>query len=421
MFRKFYVKLQTSELVSSRVNSPQENKNNTLAQRFPEIAREYDPIKNKGRGASNSISCNSTTNYYWICKKGHSFEASVARRIKCVETNIIACPHCRRMMDPSLLSVSHPDIAKGWDHVRNRGNGKNVPITSTVRYYWVCDNGHSFREAPLSLVEKKLSGIESCPFCRDEDVIKPAKPESLSILYPDIASEWDYAKNKSLPGYVCWNSKRHYYWLCEHGHSYTATPLDRIEDMKNCRKSCPQCKKHTDPKYLKVSYPEIAKEWDESNNIKGIVDITCKNAKGCYWLCSEGHSYKASPLSRIKLFELNIEACPKCRNKNVRIVTRKPKSNSIVTRMPKSNSIAIMYPELLSEWDYERNNMTCAPEQTSSTSKKAFRWICKNGHTYWQSPYDRVEHHKNGTESCPHCKKKISSQSYCTEEKGYKG
>ena len=59
-------------------------------------------------------------------------------------------------------------------------------------------------------------------------------------------------------------------------------------------------------------------------------------------------------------------------------------------------SLAEHNPELLKEWDYEKNKVD--PKNVSyGTGEKAW-WICPRGHNYYSSIYGR----RKGS-SCPYC------------------
>ena len=61
--------------------------------------------------------------------------------------------------------------------------------------------------------------------------------------------------------------------------------------------------------------------------------------------------------------------------------------------LPEQLDIAAMYPELMPEWDDERDPHTVLP-----SSHKMIRWKCSRGHTYEAMPYSRVRGSR-----CPYC------------------
>ena len=83
-------------------------------------------------------------------------------------------------------------------------------------------------------------------------------------LYPEIAKQWHPTKNGDItPGQVAAHSNKPFFWLCEKGHTFEATP------DKRTREGCPYCSNRRVLKGfndLLTSYPDIAKEWDYSVN-----------------------------------------------------------------------------------------------------------------------------------------------------------
>lgn len=97
-----------------------------------------------------------------------------------------------------------------------------------------------------------------------------------------------------------------------------------------------------------------------------------------WWKCKKGHSFYASVSSRTNLKS----GCPYCSNQKVIIGY---------------NDLATTNPELLKEWNYERN-MDITPQSVTAGSGKKVWWKCKNGHEWLSSIYNR----KRGR-NCPVC------------------
>ena len=64
----------------------------------------------------------------------------------------------------------------------------------------------------------------------------------------------------------------------------------------------------------------------------------------------------------------------------------------------KENSVAAVFPELITEWDIEKNEGV-TPDAFSARNNKRVWWKCKNGHSWLASINSRGEH-KLG---CPFC------------------
>ena len=171
---------------------------------------------------------------------------------------------------------------------------------------------------------------------------------SLAILRPDVASKWDYVKNQDLtPDMFTVSSNEIIWWKCpDCGHEWKCS----INSMtRKGRFGCAECsKKHRGRSFtqgvvkkvgsLAETMPELAKEWHPIKN--GDLtpnDITAGKFKPVWWLCPKcGYEWQASPNNRKRGI-----GCPCCSG-----------------RVPKTgvNDLETLYPELLKEWNYERNS-----------------------------------------------------------------
>ena len=102
--------------------------------------------------------------------------------------------------------------------------------------------------------------------------------------------------------------------------------------------------------------PDLLAEWDYDKNL-GIVypeNVTCGMQFKVWWKCARGHSWKSSIHSRAT----KNTACPYCDD-------------------IRSETLAEKRPDLLKEWDYERNNeLGIYPDAIAWSSHKEVCWIC---------------------------------------------
>ena len=97
---------------------------------------------------------------WWRCDKGHSYHASVYRRLK-VGSGCGICSHNILMKNENDLLTTNPEIAQEWDYDKNDCNPDEVMAGSNIKKYWfICPKGHSYQATPLS--RKKGS---NCPVC----------------------------------------------------------------------------------------------------------------------------------------------------------------------------------------------------------------------------------------------------------------
>jgi len=145
----------------------------------------------------------------------------------------IGCPICsgHQVGKYNNLAYLRPDLAKEW-HPNNNITPEEVTVSSGKRIYWicsVCDYGKN-KEWCSPCNDRVRYG---CPACNGKVV---SDRNRLSILYPRIASEWDYNRNKESPENVMVRSHTSYWWKCAQGHSYKATVDSRTGGKTGCKK-----------------------------------------------------------------------------------------------------------------------------------------------------------------------------------------
>lgn len=103
------------------------------------------------------------------------------------------------------------------------------------------------------------------------------------------------------------------------------------------------------------------------------------------WICSLGHKFSIDPCKFTNPNRcggnIGIFKCPYCNGQKIQVGF---------------NDLATTRPDLASEWDYDRNNIT--PQQVTKGSHKDVWWKCKNGHS-WKARISARDY-KNG---CPYC------------------
>lgn len=144
---------------------------------------------------------------------------------------------------------------------------------------------------------------------------------SLTVVYPHIAKEWDYEKNKPIiPENVSSGSSQTYYWKCSNcGYSWSAKVLTR----KNGH-GCPECYKRNKGNITHIARlkdgkntlakvnPLLAEEWNYQLNgelTPSMVIPSCRTK--VFWTCKCcGNVWKATVGNRN-----NGSGCPICARK----------------------------------------------------------------------------------------------------------
>ena len=187
------------------------------------------------------------------------------------------------------------------------------------------------------------------------------KENSLLLLNPVLAQEWNYEKNGNLkPESFFSNSGKKVWWKCDKKHEWQASIYSR-----NNGNGCPYCSN----KKLLQGYNDLqtintalASEWNYEKN-EGLIplDVMFNSNKKVWWKCKKGHEWQAAITHRY-----NGTNCPYCSNKKI---------------VQGFNDLTTCNPTLAQEWNYEKNG-GLKPEQFSIHSGKKVWWKCQNGHEW---------------------------------------
>jgi hypothetical protein len=275
------------------------------------------------------------------------------------------------------LAEKFPAFAAEWDAA---GNGDLTPNDVTYgsdwAVSWLCPKGH----APYtSKVSYRTCRNRGCPICGRAKLDAPKKGKSLAEAFPDIAAEWDYEKNHPLtPADVAPRSNKKAYFVCPKGHGSTESYISN----RTAGNGCPDCGKESAATKastravargtLADANPALVAEWNTELNTLTPSDVSPGTPKVVWWNCPEGHSpYKAQVARRHRG-----QGCPPCGEERRRAALI---ANN--NRGPKpGHSLADKRPDLIPEWDTERNTLT--PADVAVNSHHLVHWVCPDGHRF---------------------------------------
>ena len=410
-----------------------------------QLMAEWDFEKNNEISPSN-ITIGSGIKIWWKCNKGHSWNATIKDRARGR-----GCPFCagqKIITGVNDLATTHPSIAKQWHPQKNTNSPANVFPQSNKSVWWICEKGHEYTASPAHRTTRN----SGCPICSGKTILVGFN--DLATTNPALAREWDYKKNKDLfPTQISRGSEKKVWWSCSRGHSWRAAIYSRVSGV-----GCPYCAKELQSSfpekaiyfYIKKSFHDaianyrhekmnsleldmfipslqLGIEYDGERWHQKIEKDLCKNR-----LCTEvGITLIRirEPACPILLDELSI--CIKRESKKIGLdktikclltkiceianidcaidIDLKRDSIAILNLLnplEKENNIAIIKPNLVSEWDYQKNG-TLLPNMVTIGSDKKVWWICPKGHSYFSSVSSRV-----GGRGCPVCSGKTISKGY---------
>ena len=186
-----------------------------------------------------------------------------------------------------------------------------------------------------------------------------AAQHNLEHLTDEFVSDGDLT-----PDTIGFDSLKEVKWICSYGHTETESPHKRVR-----RGYCSVCGPERKGSAAQVC-PDILKYWNDPRDPYK-TSPTC--TEYIQWKCPQGHIWKRRLTDQIKL-----NSCPDCKKKE--------------------NSFFAHHPEMLKEWDSDKNG-SINPDTLPAFSQAKYYWCCRNGHSYKASPAYLMRHKIR----CPIC------------------
>jgi hypothetical protein len=298
-----------------------------------------------------NVSKGTKKKFEWKCRKGHIFLATVYNR-----TAGYGCPYCsgNKVLDGfNDLKTTHPVIAQELQDVDPR----TISMGTHRKLKWKCSKGHIY----LNTVNARTSQNQNCPFCSGKQVL--AGFNDIATTHPELASQI-YEGNAE---HVTRGSKQVFTWRCELGHMYKVS----IGERAGKNRGCPYCagkKVLSGFNDLLTTHPELAGELVGSEGNK----VSKGSGKKLEWKCLLGHEYVATVASRTLG-----SGCPICAGDKV---------------LAGFNDLETTHPAIAAEL------LNGDPREVSKGMDKSFLWACPTGHSYSAPVKNRVSN-----QNCPYC------------------
>ena len=366
-------------IATGESNAKIKDDSKSLINVFPDVVNVWNYEKNFPLKPEQFMSA-SNKRVWWKCSKcGYEWETTI-----CSKSHHTMCGRCKRLYDikhgnrvyvksgVNDIATKMPELLMEWDFDKNIINPNSIAFSSATKVWWKCEKGHELFDSPRNRNNHGI--INKCPYCSGKKLL-PGFNDFGSIM-PELLKEWDYEKNKVDPTTIIKGSHLKFYWTCSIGHSYQTSVGNRMSG-----KGCPYC---ASQKVLKgfndflSNNPKLASEWNyEKNTIKP--DEIAKNSGiSVWWKCNKGHEWHATIYNRVKN---GGNGCPYCSNRVV---------------LKGFNDLKTTHPNLLKEWDYEKNRIQ--PDEIIAGSTRKVWWKCENGHEWYASIVSRAKNH-----FCPVC------------------
>lgn len=412
---------------------------NDLLTANSELAKEWNYDRN-GDLKPNQILPGTEKKVWWKCSEGHEWSASVYNRNKGV-----GCPYCSNfavLVGFNDLATTNPELAAEWNYEKN-GDLKPTDVTagSHKKVWWKCSKGHEWNIA----IKARSSG-NNCPYCSNKKTLSGYN--DFLTVYPELAAEWS-DKNPISPSEIIRGGDRKYYWKCPLGHEDYLSSVDQRVNGQGCP-VCAQQSQTSFPEqsiyyYVKKLFPDAINRYTiEKNEIDIFIPSKLIGIEYNGYFAHKGKGKKDSEkrallsahgIDLILVKEFKWEA--ECHNAEFYIHERTTYDSisnlirEILDVLPsgekvsvdcardqteiksqyinsvRKNSIAYAMPEIIGEWDAEKNG-DIKPEFVGRNSKLKYYWICPAcGYSYLAAPINRYR----GT-GCPACAGKVVNSGF---------
>ena len=391
------------------------NENNCLKKCFPEIAKQWHPLKNGNQTPSNIMS-GSTKKVWWLCPNKceygcvHEWNCQVRSR-----TNLKSgCPYCSisptQICYHQSLKFKYPQVASQWHPTKNdQLKPEEFTPGSDNKIWWLCiENTNHVWETSIKHRALSKSG---CPYCNHSFGRQRVLPsETFLKTHPQIAKQWHPTKNGQLkPEKFTYGSGDKIWWLCpnkcEYGcvHEYEQTIHARTNGQ-GCPYCCYPAHKVCIHNSFKFKYPQVASQWHPTKNgqLKP-EEFSPASSNKIWWLCPKKcdygcvHEYEQSIACRT-----SGHGCPYCCYPAHKVCIH--------------NSFKFKYPEIANELHPDKNNNIDLYD-FAIHSNTIFVWRCPKKciygcvHEYEQSLDD-----KSRGRGCPYCLAYGNAKQFCYHE-----
>ncbi len=339
---------------------------NSLAVNNPSLAVEWHSEKN-GALLPTDVLPSSNKKVWWLCKKGHEWQAVIASR-----NDGAGCPYCdteRKTSFPEQAVLFY--ISKFFEtKSRYKMNGKELDIFIPSINIGIEYDGYYYHRTNAA----KEKDLRKTLFFLGKGilVIRLSEGKTNSADAYTISYKHD-AKYSELPWAI--NALGQILGIKQ------PIDVDLDRDRYQIYEQYIQLEKEDS---LAARFPAIAKQWHPTKNGKLTPEqVSFGSQKRVWWLGACGHEWQSTVSSRTT----SNSGCPVC------------SGNLIVAGI---NDLLTKNPLLATEWDFEKNG-DLTPSELSPFSHKKVWWKCSNCGNSWQA----VVKNRTYGGHCPVCSRNM--------------
>lgn len=166
-------------------------KEESLGALHPNLATEWNWEKNSPK-TPFEVRPKSNLRVWWRCGSDHEWESQIYNR------HIRGCPHCfdlARRVNAKLTLKELPNLFDEVfaDEVEKKALGE-ITQSSHQKLLWKCK---ACDQIFGNQIQNRAIKKQGCPYCKQLKVA-PNGWNSLGVLFPEVAAEWDNEKTRGL-------------------------------------------------------------------------------------------------------------------------------------------------------------------------------------------------------------------------------
>lgn len=318
---------------------------NDFASLKPELVKFWS---NDNPISPQEVTARSSKKVVWECEEGHKFKAAPVDFTHCS-----LCSGRRFKKGENDIASTYPELMSKWDASANDDPTTLNASRKSIPYFWLCEKGHQWKVSLSEILDGK-----QCSVC--EFKIADPRYNTLDVLHPEIAKEWDNEKNEKSVQEITEKSFHSAWWLCPLGHSWKGVVRNRVNGT-----TCPVCEGRevlAGFNDLSITHPDFAEQFSPKNDVD-VTEIGKGSSYRALWECEKGHEWEATVVSRI----YNNSGCPYCS-------VRKFKTGV--------NDLLTLRPDIAQYWS-DKNEFS--PSDVSTGYSEKVWWKCDEGHEYQMS------------------------------------
>ncbi len=370
---------------------------NDLLTKCPDVAKEWHPTKN-GDLKPNNITYKSGKKVWWLCPKGHEYEAKPHDRVG----DGTGCPICSARRNTSFpeqalffyIKKMYPDALSRYKDIFEHGMELDIYIPSIktgIEY-----DGYNWHKSE----EQHNRERKKFDICEANGIMLYRIKDIKSDLWQDVANKFFWISNSKNKNNLECVIQEVLDWLDHSTNPFTKNPLNpcfHTSILVDFEKDKTEILKYLTEiqESLVDTRPDIAEQWDYVLNKPLVPEMFSKGSNDTvWWICTKcGKSYKASINHKNRS---DSRCCSSC----AKIEQGKSFTKYKVKQV---GSLKETNPKLAKEFHPTKNGELTVDNITAKRFKKVW-WLCPKCKYEWEaSPNNRSK----GV-GCPHCSGRVA-------------